>query len=413
MHKNRIGLYGVGGLYNYGCEAIVRGTTELIRRVAPEAPITYYTPRADDDRRQIADLEINVVQMPVVKRSLLLKAFGKVSRMFAVPFDATGESYETILCGCDVLVSIGGDIYTIPEYVRRKKRYPYFNRLVRLGELAKTRGVHEIIMGASIGPFGCFERAVDYYADHLKSCAAIFCRERVTLKYLESIGISSNAILMPDPAFFVDNPTGLPSYEKARYLGVNLSPLSLRELQGRVSEDSVKALAYQVETLMNETGLPAMFIPHVFAPRPEDNDESFLRMVFEELDESYRRRCEFVVPKGFIDAKRYLAQCQLVVAARMHCAVNAICLGIPTVFLSYSKKSIGMCDLVYGCHDWVVPLGDADGLTGAVTSLYAEREGMHRRLQKRVGELRGKTQNEDAFSELAHALGLHRTTMCA
>lgn len=405
MCKKRIGLYGIGGLYNYGCEAIVRGTTELIRRMAPEASITYYTPRAEDDRRQIADLKIEVEQMPVAKRSLFLKACGKVSRMFAVPFDATGESYETILRGCDVLVSIGGDIYTIPEYVRRKKRYPYFNRLVRLGELAKERGVHEIIMGASIGPFGCFQRAVDYYADHLKCCEAIFCREQVTLEYLESIGVSSNAFFMPDPAFFVDNPADIPSYENARYLGINLSPLSLRELQGGVSEDSVKALAYQVETLMNETGLPAMFIPHVFAPLTEDNDESFLRMVFEELDERHRRRCKLVAPKGFIDTKYYLSQCQLVVAARMHCAVNAICVGVPTVFLSYSKKSIGMCDLVYGCRDWVVPLGDADGLTKAVTLLYAEREEMHGRLQKRVGELRGQAQNENAFSKLAHSLG--------
>lgn len=405
MSKKRVGLYGVGGLYNYGCEAIVRGTVELIRRVEPEASITYYTPRADDDRRQIADLGINVLQMPAAKRGLPLKVLGKASKVLTVPFDATGEAYETVLEGCDILISIGGDIYTIPEHVRRKKRYPYFNRLVRLGELAKARGVREIIMGASIGPFGSFERAVDYYADHLKSCAAIICRERVTLEYLESIGVSSNTVLMPDPAFFVDNQVGLPSYEKARYLGVNLSPLSLRELQGGVLEGSIKELALQVEALMDETNLPAMLIPHVFAPRVEDNDESFLRMVRNYLDEEHRERCEIVEPKGFIDAKRYLAQCQLVVAARMHCAVNAICVGVPTVFLSYSKKSIGMCELVYGSYDCVVPLGDADGLKKAVLSLYAERAEVHGYLKKRVKELRGCTQNENAFAELARALG--------
>lgn len=405
MSENRIGLYGVGGLYNYGCEAIVRGTTELVRRVAPEASITYFTPRADDDRRQVADLRIDVVQMPAAKRSLPLKVLGKASRILAVPFDATGESYETVLDDCDILVSIGGDIYTIPEHVRRKGRYPYFNRLVRLGQLANARGVREVIMGASIGPFGSFRRAVDYYADHLKTCAAIFCRERVTLEYLDSIGVSYNTVLMPDPAFFVKNPAGLPRYEDARYLGVNLSPLSLRELQGRVSEDAVERLARQVEALMDETGLPALFVPHVFAPSAEDNDESFLRLVFERLDVGHRKRCEIVAPKGFIDAKRYLAQCQLVVAARMHCAVNAICVGVPTVFLSYSKKSIGMCELVYGSRGWAVPLVGTDSLKKAAMSLYAERETVHSRLEKRVEELKGCAQNENAFAELARALG--------
>lgn len=404
MSENRIGLYGVGGLYNYGCEAIVRGTTKLIRRVAPEASIRYFTPRADEDRRQVADLGIDVVQMPSTKRSLLLKVLGKASGMLTVPFDATGESYETVLDGCDILISIGGDIYTIPKYVRRKSRYPYFNRLVRLGQLAKERGVREVIMGASIGPFGSFERAVDYYADHLKTCEAIFCRERVTLEYLNSIGVSSNTVLMPDPAFFVENPAGLSCYEDARYLGINLSPLSLRELQGRVSEDAIKQLASQVEDLMDEMGLPALLVPHVFAPHAGDNDESFLRMVLEKLDETHRRRCELVTPKSFIDTKRYLAQCQLVVAARMHCAVNAICVGIPTVFLSYSKKSIGMCELVYGSRDWVVSLGDACGLKKAAVSLYTDKGAVHEHLRKRVKELKGRGQNKSAFAELARAM---------
>lgn len=404
MSENRIGMYGIGGLYNYGCEAIVRGTTELIRQVAPGASIKYFSPRADDDRHQIVDLGIDVVQTPAAKRSLPLKVLGKASRMLAVPFDATGESYEAILDNCDVLVSIGGDIYTIPEYARRKGRYPYFNRLVRLGQLAKGRGVREVIMGASIGPFGSFGRAVDYYADHLKSCEVIFCREQITLKYLNSIGVSSNTVLMPDPAFFVENPVELPDYEDARYLGINLSPLSLRELQGRVSKDAVKQLARQVEDLMDETGLPVLLIPHVFAPYAGDNDESFLHLVIEELDKTHRKECELVAPKGFIDAKRYLAQCQIVVAARMHCAVNAICVGVPTIFLSYSKKSIGMCELVYGSRCWAVPLCDDDGLKKATLSLYAERKTVHGRLQKRVEELKGRVQNARAFAELAHVM---------
>lgn len=404
MKGKRIGLYGIGGLYNYGCEAIVRGTVRLIRHVQPDASISYFTPRFDEDSQQIADLGINVVPMPPAKRGFALKVAGKISKVFTVPFDSTGESYETILNGCDVLVSIGGDIYTIPEHIRQKKRYPYFNRLIRLGELARGRGVREVILGASIGPFGSFNRAVAYYADHLKNCDAIFCRECVTVDYLKSIGISSNVTLMPDPAFFVDNPKNLPPYEDARYIGINLSPLSLRELHGEVANDSVKELACQIQNIMDETKLPAMLIPHVFASRAEDNDEYFLRLVLKNLDETHRKRCEVVTPKSFIDAKCYLARCQVVIAARMHCAVNAICVGVPTILLSYSKKSIGMCELVYGDRGWVVPLGDGDGLRNAIASLYPKRAEVHAYLENRVKELSSVVQNAEAFNELSRVI---------
>ena len=43
----RIALYGIGGLYNYGCEAIVRGTVSIIRQIASDVQIVYYSKRAD------------------------------------------------------------------------------------------------------------------------------------------------------------------------------------------------------------------------------------------------------------------------------------------------------------------------------------------------------------------------------
>lgn len=402
MASKRIGLYGIGGLYNYGCEAIIRGTVRLIREVNPEARIAYFSPRADEDAVKISDLGIEVVQMPSPRRGFFLKAAGKLSKLACVPFDSTGESYDTVLDGCDVLVSIGGDIYTIPAHLREKGRYPYFNRLIKLGELASERGVVEVIMGASIGPFGDFAPAVGYYVDHLRKCETIFCRERVTLDYLASIGIESNATFLPDPAFFVENPADLGAYEDARYIGVNLSPLSLRELHGGVAKEAVVELACQVQELMDITGLPALLIPHVLAPLDADNDERFMRMLFEELNEGHRARCEVVVPTDFIDAKRYLAQCRVVVAARMHCAVNAMCVGVPTVLLSYSKKSVGMCEVVYGDTRWVVPLGDADEVRRAVGALYTEREQAHAYLTGRIEELRG------ALADEAHLRALGR-----
>ena len=57
--------------------------------------------------------------------------------------------------------SVGGDIYTIPKYLRKRNHYRYVNYLVEFGEYALKRGIKIIIYGASIGPFGKYEKAKD------------------------------------------------------------------------------------------------------------------------------------------------------------------------------------------------------------------------------------------------------------
>ena len=67
-----------------------------------------------------------------------------------------------------------------------------------------------------------------------------------------------------------------------------------------------------------------------------------------------------MVPKniGFIGIKKYLIKCDIIISARMHCAINAITCGVPTIFLSYSKKSIGMCEHVYENDSLVIDMNE-------------------------------------------------------
>ena len=44
----------------------------------------------------------------------------------------------------------------------------------------------------------------------------------------------------------------------------------------------------------------------------------------------------------------------------MHCAINAVCENVPTIFLSYSQKSICMCTYVYGNDKWVINIREMD-----------------------------------------------------
>ena len=59
----RILLVGIGGVFNYGCEAIVRGTVAMLRSKLPQAPIFYASLDYDRDRHALGDLDIRIVDV--------------------------------------------------------------------------------------------------------------------------------------------------------------------------------------------------------------------------------------------------------------------------------------------------------------------------------------------------------------
>lgn len=351
----RVAIYGMSGLYNYGCEAILRGTVEYIhQRFGDEVRITYYSRNIEDDYKIVKDIGIGIIDIGR-KTDLFKKIVSKLVDVFEIPvtpfFD---KEFKIIINNSDIIVSVGGDIYTIPQYLREKKKYRYVNYLVEFGEKAISRGKKIIIYGASIGPFGGYTRAVNYYSHHLNKVDQIICRETTSVKYLKTIGVSNNVVFLPDPAFLVKKS----KYKNVEnYIGINLSELSLVETYGKVSEKKLHEICQLLNVISNNANLPLMLIPHVFSPHTTiDNDYLFLRKVFEGLSDAVKEKSMLVKPEGFLDAKRYLKQCKIVVAARMHCAVNALIEGVPTIFLSYSQKSRGMSNFIYGDEKWCVSL---------------------------------------------------------
>ena len=71
------------------------------------------------------------------------------------------------------------------------------------------------------------------------------------------------------------------------------------------------------------------------------------------MNEKYREKVTITDDNTFLSVKNDLSQCSIVVAARMHCAINSLSEGIPTILLSYSSKAKGMCEFVYGNTKWV------------------------------------------------------------
>lgn len=346
----KVGLYGILGVYNFGCEAIVRGAYNFINSVYPGSNIIYFSYSPEYDSKVLSDLNIEIYAIQEKRtftKRIVNKALKKVNAEHrCLMFDA-----DAIIDKVDIILSIGGDIYTIPKVIREQKKYFYYNTLVDFCSRAIKRDTQVIVYGASVGPWGEYKKAVEYNVKALSKYKAILCREEKTVKYLIGLGIH-NAFFFPDPAFLVK---GEKNNGDKKYIGVNLSPLSLIEVYGNYHEKHIIEMAYLLDQVYEKNKLCLMFIPHVISKSENDNDLWFMERIRSHMN--YKDKVIFAdTSNGFVGLKKYISQCRVVIAARMHCAVNAIDEGIPAIFIYYSQKGIGMCKYVYGNENMAVDL---------------------------------------------------------
>lgn len=377
----RIGLYGIMGTYNFGCEAIVRGSCKFIQDIYPESEIIYYTYSEEYDKEALADLNITI--KPIHSNKTVIKRIvNKLCRTLKINKQCLMFDHKSIIDEVDVIMSIGGDIYTIPKIIRENRKYPYYNSLVDFCDKAIDRGKDVIVYGASVGPWGNYKKAVDYNVKALGKYKLIMCREEETISYLKGLGLN-NTIFFPDPAFQIR----IEEIQKKQYIGINLSPLSLKELYGDNDEIYIEKLAKLMDQLYEELHIQLMFIPHVLSSSKSDNDLLFMKKIHNKM--IYKDNAVFAdSSKGFIGLKKYISKCYVVAAARMHCAVNAIDENIPAIFLAYSQKGVGMCKYVYGNGKYLISLKNIDKeLINTIKKAVEESDVLSRELEKRNDEI--------------------------
>jgi len=77
----------------------------------------------------------------------------------------------------------------------------------------------------------------------------------------------------------------------------------------------------------------------------------------------------------------------------MHCAINAIEAGVPTIFIAYSQKAVGMAEYVYGNKKWVIPIEKLteDRLLALVKAQLSEKDSIKISLAERNKGLQKST----------------------
>ncbi|WPC43288.1 polysaccharide pyruvyl transferase family protein [Clostridium sp. JS66] len=392
----KIGLFGIYGLYNYGCEAIVRGTYELLKLAWPNCKIILYTYCPKEDRKAVSDLNIIVKYIPMKRYIMLRRIINKFLRIIFVQKQLTFWNAKSVANECDIIFSIGGDIYTIPKNIIDKNKETKHSDIVEFGKtILQYKPL--VIWGASIGPFGEKEGIKNYYFNHLKDVKQIFCREKTTFNYLKSNNIISNLSLCSDPAFYIKDIGRHENFLKSNKIKIalNLSPLSIREQIGKISVSFKKQIINTIKKLITIPNTEIVLVPHVISPLSDkDNDMIYLKDIYNSIPRDYIKSVSLLESgKGFLGTKEFLKKCDIVIAARMHCAINAICEGIPTIFLFYSQKGLGMANYIYGNSEWAIPLVEMEKeLKDKTLEMLNNKEIISKKIKNRIEEIQSDEQ---------------------
>lgn len=346
-------LIGIGGVYNYGCEAIVRGTVDILKAYNDRIQISYVSYNYADDIKRLVNCDINIIERKRAGRwhwrNILRKLLSLFNISYSLPYDSTDW-----LDGYDTVFSIGGDIYTLNSDGHYNQSLPLFL------EKCQAKGMKYVLWGASVGKFENNPEALRFYTKHLKKIDLIVARENVTVDYLNTLGVIDNVVFAPDPAFFVEyDDSNIKKNNSKMVLGVNLSPLSSL-YKYRNLDKAVSMQSNAIYKLAKKLNCKILLLPHVISPDINDNDLSFMERMAQMISD---KGCDVDIVRndpGFIGIKRDITKCDFVVAARMHCAINAITMNVPTLFLSYSDKAVGMANMVYGDSKAVIPLHDLE-----------------------------------------------------
>jgi colanic acid/amylovoran biosynthesis protein len=357
-------LAGNGPYENRGCEAIVRGTVEIFRHYLDEPEFlsasffnTHEQFEAQKEREsdpQIRHIPINVFENTYSRYNpMCYFRYGICNISDWANGKILFKNMDNYVSKAQCVLSVGGD-----NYQQKGTKLP--RNYISLDNYVFRHHIPLYLWGASVGPFSKTHDHEKYMAEHLSNVTRIFARETTTIDYLSRIGMKKNIIQVADPAFMMKprKPSaGSPEHIPHDSLGLNFSPLMAlfttngnldrwREIVGKILTD-----------VHDELGCRLFLVPHVTIPGKFNNDYLFLKSVMAELP----HECDVVLVPDRYNAeelKWIISSMNVFVGARTHSTIAALSTCVPTISLSYSIKSIGINQDIFGSQEYCITPSD-------------------------------------------------------
>lgn len=332
-------LFFTGGSGNRGCEAIVRGTKEIIKK--PQMIV--YSAHLDEEKESGLNQIIECRPLTNNKHGLqavLSQIVCWLSYHLGNQKMQVREIYSDFLKAVkkdDTYLVIGGDVYCYD-----KPRIYY-----RVNEILKNN--KKILWGCSIEP----DSIDSEMKKDLLGYNMIYARESITYNGLMEHGIKNNVKLCPDPAFKMKAQEISLSDEfiENRMVGINVSPLIMNLEKN--SGITLKNYEILIEDIIENTNYNVALIPHVIW---NNNDD---RIPLKKLYDKYFHTGRIIMIEGYSAEKiKYvISRCRFLVAARTHASIAAYSTCVPTLVVGYSVKARGIAKDIFGTYDnYVIPV---------------------------------------------------------
>lgn len=333
-------FYAHGGSYNHGCEAIIRGTVNILGK----QKYTLYSLKKQEDEENKLD---EIVDIKEDSDDIKKKLFHYI--MYCIKYKWTHndilyyqEQHRKLYNTCpknSIALSVGGDNYCYAGLPKRMAEYNIgFNR----------KGIKTVLWGCSIEPdlLECEQIKQDLKKYHL-----VVARESITYRALKKHGIDQT-VLYPDPAFALETDKNviLPkNFGENGIIGINISPL----IENIAGDIVFRNYCNLIKYILEQTKYDILFVPHVIWNNLDDRES--IKKVYNCFSGSTRTL--IVEDNNCCKLKGYIGKCQYFIGARTHSTIAAYSQKIPTLVVGYSVKSKGIAKDLFGTYNnYVIPV---------------------------------------------------------
>lgn len=315
---------------NRGCEAITRGTMQILSIDKKDA-VAYTNDLALDSSLGLDKIvTLKAIHSSANKPSFFFRLKRKICRKFnKEKLFIYSSEYKKVLKSIkqdDIELSTGGDMFCYDN-----------NEVIYINDVLHKKGVKTILWGCSVGK----ENLTPEKIATLKKFSKIIARESLTIEVLSPIVGSDKIALVPDPAFVLNSDEcKLPDYFSGseNCIGLNLSNFVGED----VSFDSPFAqnICRLIDYVISESSMHIVLIPHVFWKGQDD------RIVCRMIEEKYFKtgRVHYLDTEklGYCQIRYIIGNCRYFLGARTHAMISAYSMAVPAVALGYSIKSRGI-----------------------------------------------------------------------
>lgn len=412
---NNIVFIGGNISLNKGGAALVISAYESIKKIMPNTEFTLISAHNYDILMKDLYPEINIISefkgnfrfKPII--SWIYYLFLAICWRFINLINLNGKKIikEKIILtylNSDLIIEISGDglsgdygfISTLNSLSR-----------ILLGILLKKK---VYIYAQSIGPFNIKWSGNNSHSRFLSNICSIYAkfifnrvnlitvRENLSFNILKNLKITETPVIITADTAFLLNP--LPKKNVLKFL-VNYNIRQTDKIIGISVSNSISKLQYDdsksisfeeykqimtdvIKYINNKFKVKILFIPHVTGPESINDDRIIAEDIYQKSEDKDKivNITEDLTPN---ELKGIIGNCELFIGSRMHANIAAISMGIPTLAIGYSHKTIGIMKMA-GQEEFILNYQDLnyDIITEKLNQLWDEKESVSIDLKQKI-----------------------------